>query len=682
MKKLLKYTLYICLVFLLVNAFSFADDWNLPWITIISRAKRWADESIRLTTYEKRANLAAYKANQQKALENLRATDYSAYLKKQAATDLANEPTNIANQYLKNYYYDDAAVDYSVKSYNWTPIQRVQYYKVNKTKILIHHTASDNTSIKTQEDAIKYIKYVYKYHTLDNARWDIWYNFIIDPFGNIYEGRAWWEWVIWAHAKWNNTPSVWIAMIWNFETVQPTREAVDSLVKLVAALAKKYNINPFWYTYYHKAISTPPYLSSSRNYTIAWHRNASATSCPGENLYNILPFVRSWAYAINRWQLRPSSSTLGLPSYKDSTWTTTKKTTKTTTTKKTSTKLTYSYFESMQSKIKPAVQQIKQEYVSKNKISYATTPSKKILWRIDVEQAKIYMNQNINVLLYELTQDYNKYVLHCEWWCSFKFADQTIVSNDWTISVWDQLTLQVNDTVYQADSINVSSNNNIISVTNYDRKSYAWIPRNSFHWKLIFKRDNMKDVNGKQSYKYIVINSLWFQDYMKWIVETNDTETQTKNNVMALIAKSYALFYMSPRNQHPNIPSNATYNAVDDPNIFQKYVWAGLEKTLTKRYKALSTTQNQLVMYDWYVPILPYFSCSAGFTYSASEKWWWTDTLYLQSRFDLWICSDKKFSWHWVGLSWLWAERRAKTFGRSYSDIIKYYYQWVEIINI
>jgi hypothetical protein len=41
---------------------------------------------------------------------------------------------------------------------------------------------------------------------------------------------------------------------------------------------------------------------------------------------------------------------------------------------------------------------------------------------------------------------------------------------------------------------------------------------------------------------------------------------------MALISKSYALFYMHPENQHPNIPIQSSYNAVDNPNIFQKYV--------------------------------------------------------------------------------------------------------------
>ena len=138
---------------------------------------------------------------------------------------------------------------------------------------------------------------------------------------------------------------------------------------------------------------------------------------------------------------------------------------------------------------------------------------------------------------------------------------------------------------------------------------------------------------------------------------------------------------MSPNNIHPNIPEQATYNAVDDPRIFQKYVWAGLENTLTKRYKALDKTQNKVITYNNNIVILPYFSCSAGFTYSAKEKRGRTDTPYLKTRFDLWICKDKDFAWHGVWLSWLWAERRAK-FGRSYQDILKYYYSGIKVETI
>lgn len=85
---------------------------------------------------------------------------------------------------------------------------------------------------------------------------------------------------------------------------------------------------------------------------------------------------------------------------------------------------------------------------------------------------------------------------------------------------------------------------------------------------------------------------------MAGIVETNDTEPLEKNKVMALISKNYILYYMDPANRHPSIPAGASYNAVDDARIFQKYAGAGIGDTLTIWPKALKATQNQYVMYS------------------------------------------------------------------------------------
>ena len=678
MKKLSK-IFFLSWTFLLFLSTTFAKDRDLPWITIISREERWADETIRLTSYSKRQQILASRAANQKALDELRATNYSAYLKKVAETDKANEKKNMANAYLNKNFYNDMYTDRSNTLYNWQSIWRTEYHRNKKTKIIIHHTASDNTTIKTQEDAIDYIKYVYKYHTLSNARWDIWYNFIIDPFGNIYEGRAGWEWVIWAHAKRNNTPSIWIALIWNFEEVQPTKEAIDSLIKLTAVLVKKYWINPNWTTYYFKDSSTNPYIQVNKNYTIAWHRDAWTTACPWANLYKLLPYIRASVNSIINWESRWISENLWLESLQPEPIKT-----NTNNTSSVKSSLTYEDFELKWEKIAPLIEQMKNEYIKKYKITQSTEFEEKISWKININQAKILMKKNIKVLLYELTQDYDKFKISCDWWCIFKFDNNTINSNWWEITywIWNTLAITINDDTYTTQKITVSSKNNIITIENYNRKSYAWIPRNTFHWDLIFQKDYMMDKKWNQSYKYVVINDLPFSDYMKWIAETNDTETQTKNEVMALISKSYALFYMNQDNQHPNIPSQASYNAVDDSDIFQKYVWAWLEKTLKKWYTALKNTEDKIVMYNWYVPILPYFSCSAWFTYTANEIRWRTDTPYLQTRFDLWICTNKKISWHWVWLSWLWAERWAKSFWRSYSDILRYYYPWIEIVNL
>jgi hypothetical protein len=60
----------------------------------------------------------ASRAANQKALDELRATNYSAYLKKVAETDKANEKKNIANAYLNKNFYSDMYTDWSNNIYN------------------------------------------------------------------------------------------------------------------------------------------------------------------------------------------------------------------------------------------------------------------------------------------------------------------------------------------------------------------------------------------------------------------------------------------------------------------------------------------------------------------------------------------------------------------------------------
>ena len=78
---------------------------------------------------------------------------------------------------------------------------------------------------------------------------------------------------------------------------------------------------------------------------------------------------------------------------------------------------------------------------------------------------------------------------------------------------------------------------------------------------------------------------------------------------------------MNSANIHPSIPAGADYRAIDNPDMFQKYVGAGREKTSKTSASTLAAIKNIVVLYNGYVPILPYFSCSAGFTWSAKDKW-------------------------------------------------------------
>lgn len=47
---------------------------------------------------------------------------------------------------------------------------------------------------------------------------------------------------------------------------------------------------------------------------------------------------------------------------------------------------------------------------------------------------------------------------------------------------------------------------------------------------------------------------------------------------MNSISKGYALFYKWNKNKHPSIPVGAKYDAIDNPELFQKYVGVGIEK--------------------------------------------------------------------------------------------------------
>ena len=166
---------------------------------------------------------------------------------------------------------------------------------------------------------------------------------------------------------------------------------------------------------------------------------------------------------------------------------------------------------------------------------------------------------------------------------------------------------------------------------------------------------------------------------MKGIAETSDSDNIEKQTLVLLLAKMYTLFYINGQNSHPSIPAWVSYQAIDNPDMFQKYVWAWRENTSTMSASLLADIQNKVVLYNGYVPILPYFSCSAGFTRSAKEKRWRNDTPYLQSKLDFGACFN--FNGHGVGLSGKWAQYLAEKW-RTLEQILKYYYPWVTLETI
>jgi hypothetical protein len=112
-----------------------------------------------------------------------------------------------------------------------------------------------------------------------------------------------------------------------------------------------------------------------------------------------------------------------------------------------------------------------------------------------------------------------------------------------------------------------------VRVNNYIRKSYGGTPWNSFRGSLIWKKETIKNIAaGKYVDQAVVMNRTSFDNYMKGIAETSDSDNTEKQKLVLLLAKMYTLFYINGKNTHPSIPAGASYQAIDNPDMFQKYV--------------------------------------------------------------------------------------------------------------
>ncbi len=211
------------------------------------------------------------------------------------------------------------------------------------------------------------------------------------------------------------------------------------------------------------------------------------------------------------------------------------------------------------------------------------------------------------------------------------------------------------------------SENTILEITNYENRP-SWNPAlndNFFRGVL-----EVQSVEGELT----IINELPLEMYLRGIAEAINSEPTEKIRTMTILARTYARWYMSEEEKFPGMP----YNLDDDPNVSQKYLGYGYEMRAPNIVQAVADTAGMVVTYEGEVIKTPYFSSTDGTsTRSAEEVWGWTFTPYLQSVSDS-LCEVGYFSGHGVGLSGCGATAAAEQ-GSTYEEIIKYYYQGVEI---
>ncbi|HEU0303454.1 MAG TPA: peptidoglycan recognition protein [Gaiellaceae bacterium] len=161
---------------------------------------------------------------------------------------------------------------------------------------IVHHTAG--SSAYGPEESAAIVRGIELYHVQANGWNDIGYNFLVDRYGQVFEGRGggMQRNVIGAHAEGFNTGSVGIALIGTYSAKTPAREAEDALGSLLAWRLDVGHVDP----------ASSAMITSGGNAklrpgagaylrAISGHRDAGFTACPGDSLYARLGSLREVA---------------------------------------------------------------------------------------------------------------------------------------------------------------------------------------------------------------------------------------------------------------------------------------------------------------------------------------------------------------------------------------------------
>ncbi|MGB8019944.1 MAG: N-acetylmuramoyl-L-alanine amidase, partial [Candidatus Nanopelagicales bacterium] len=167
----------------------------------------------------------------------------------------------------------------------------------------VHHTAS--TSKYSRDETAAQLRAIYAYHTKSLGHSDIDYNFLVDRFGRLWEGRygGMDRPVLGAHTAGFNEHTFGVSALGNLDRYSPSKSEMaairDSIARLFAWKLGMYGVNPsdtvkmvsagyIKKTRYPRgAVANLPAISS--------HRMTSYTACPGRYLQAQMPAIRTLA---------------------------------------------------------------------------------------------------------------------------------------------------------------------------------------------------------------------------------------------------------------------------------------------------------------------------------------------------------------------------------------------------
>ncbi|HBX51894.1 MAG TPA: hypothetical protein DEH02_12585 [Bacteroidales bacterium] len=151
------------------------------------------------------------------------------------------------------------------------------------THVIMHHGASPDT----YTDGYSIVRSYWDYHVNTNGWLDIGYNYLVDKYGNIFQGRYnpsnTTQDVQGAHATSYNSYSIGICFLGNTDVTNSTTVQLSKLEDLLA----------WWFDWRGFDPTTSASINSQNLPRVMGHRDVASTTCPGNNLYNLLAQIRT-----------------------------------------------------------------------------------------------------------------------------------------------------------------------------------------------------------------------------------------------------------------------------------------------------------------------------------------------------------------------------------------------------
>jgi hypothetical protein len=176
----------------------------------------------------------------------------------------------------------------------------LHYFEVHAG--FVHHTVNANNYTRAQVPGI--LRSIYAYHTRSRGWSDVGYNFLVDRFGRIWEGRYGGvdRPVVGAHTLGYNDNAFAMSAIGNFELRRPSNAMLQAYGALFAWKLSLHGVN---------AASTRQWVTKRNFKAINGHRDAASTACPGKYLYARIPQIRQLASQVQKgWSGRQLESDL------------------------------------------------------------------------------------------------------------------------------------------------------------------------------------------------------------------------------------------------------------------------------------------------------------------------------------------------------------------------------------